>query len=784
MTVTLFSKTKWTYLLAAFVGLVVIGSVMHTGNVFAADARNFNAGRIIDDSIFTNYNSMSVQDIQNFLNSKVTCDSYGKKTSELGGGTRAQWMSANGNSAPYRCVTDYAENVATGQNNYGKTTNPAGSISAAQIIYNYSQQFKINPQVIIVTLQKENGLITDEWPTPRQFTQAMGFGCPDNLAPGAPACDPTYGSFSAQVYQAARHFRGFFDNQAGWYIPFNTGNNQIMWNVASTNCGSGTVNIENRATVALYSYTPYQPNQAAKNAQYGRGDGCSAYGNRNFYLYFTDWFGPTLINSNFLRTVDNGTLYLLAKGVKYPVPNMDVYNALYPLGGVGYVSQSLLDSLTTGPTLGRVIRSSTGTVYFYDAGIKLPFGSCTLVANYGSTCGQSILLEDYQINQLYSGPGMTNLYQTNLGKTFYVDGTKREVYDAQSLKQAGINGAANSLTESAIDNLSYGAPIIRDDVIVKDRDTGQMYLSQSGALSKITFDISDTSLVQLTSLSLDDSSVVKVTKAADITAPLFKSSTGQLYVLTRAGKVQVTNAQDWGGEFSMISDGTLSQITTVSTLQPPYIVKSEDSGTVYVLDKSTKRAFLGWNDLVTVSNTQNPNITVLPKSVVEGIPNGINILSPGSLVKSANNTSVYMINGLNNKVLLNSFDPAQELGINGFSIAQDSDIAGYTTSPSSLSAAVICGGVKKIAIGGALYDATIDTVSYVTLDAINCTKLQQKGTSPLYMLAPDGTIYKLENGLKRPIGGYQTYLSLGGNQSNTIKISNYILSYLKDGQRL
>jgi hypothetical protein len=33
--------------------------------------------------------------------------------------------------------------------------------------------------------------------------------------------------------------------------------------------------------------------QAAINAGYGSGDGCSAYGNRNFWLYYTDWFGST-----------------------------------------------------------------------------------------------------------------------------------------------------------------------------------------------------------------------------------------------------------------------------------------------------------------------------------------------------------------------------------------------------------------------------------------------------------------------------------------------------------
>ncbi len=281
--------------------VIIFASIAFTGIVatdsYAADARSFNAGRIIDDVIFTNSDSMTVQDIQNFLNSKVSCDTWGSKRSELGGGTRAQWMNARGIYAPFRCTTDYRENPATGQNNYGKNEAPAGSISAAEIIYNYSRQFRINPQVILATLQKENGMITDEWPTPKQFSEAMGFGCPDNVAPGAPACNPQYGSFSAQVYQAARHFRGYIDNGPGWWIPFNTGWNSIAWS-PNASCGRGNVYIENRATVALYSYTPYQPNQAAKNAQYGTGDGCSAYGNRNFYLYFTDWFGSTYTSVN------------------------------------------------------------------------------------------------------------------------------------------------------------------------------------------------------------------------------------------------------------------------------------------------------------------------------------------------------------------------------------------------------------------------------------------------------------------------------------------------------
>src|SRR5699024_7487348 len=68
--------------------------------------------------------------------------------------------------------------------------------------------------------------------------------------------------------------------------------NTILGNPNSA-CGTSQVYIENWATAALYIYTPYRPNQAALNAQWGVGDAWSTYGNRNFYLFFQEWFGST-----------------------------------------------------------------------------------------------------------------------------------------------------------------------------------------------------------------------------------------------------------------------------------------------------------------------------------------------------------------------------------------------------------------------------------------------------------------------------------------------------------
>jgi len=257
-----------TILVIATIGL----GILFTKNSKATAITGFEPGRIIDDVIFTNNTSMTTSQIQTFLNSKVpTCDTWGNQTSEFGGGTRRQWAEARGYTAPFTCLKDYQEN--------GK--------SSAQIIKEASDRYQINPQVIIVLLQKEQALVTDTWPISTQYKTATGYGCP-NTAP----CNTQYYGLTNQINWASTMYRAILNGSSNWYTPYILGENYIRWN-PNASCGGSNVNIQNRSTQALYNYTPYQPNQSALNAGYGLGDSCGSYGNRNFYIYFRDWFGAT-----------------------------------------------------------------------------------------------------------------------------------------------------------------------------------------------------------------------------------------------------------------------------------------------------------------------------------------------------------------------------------------------------------------------------------------------------------------------------------------------------------
>ncbi len=237
----------------------------------------FKPGNIISDAVMANYNSMSLADIQHFLTSKNPCKntnySYYQQLSAASPNVKWHW--------------DNGHFVCLSEERFGDNDNEIGTgQSAAEIIYEAAQDYRINPQVLLVLLEKETSLITDPIPNDYNYRRATGYGCPDTAA-----CSSKYYGFKNQIRNAAWLFRYTLDNGYSGY-PEKTRGVRVGYHPNAA-CGSTEVYIENRATAALYRYTPYQPNAASLAAGYGTGDACSSYGNRNFYLYFNNWFGST-----------------------------------------------------------------------------------------------------------------------------------------------------------------------------------------------------------------------------------------------------------------------------------------------------------------------------------------------------------------------------------------------------------------------------------------------------------------------------------------------------------
>lgn len=275
--------------LCLFVGAITALTNQPSSAAISAD--DWRAGNIIDDTIFYDGDAMSVNDIQQFLNSLVpTCDTWGTKPHEtISGKTRAQVGTEYGNPPPYICMKDYYENPSTKETNFNPTAAiPSGALSAAQIIYNASKEFNINPKVLLVTIKKEaaNNLIQDDWPWVGQYRSALGFGCPDTAA-----CDSQYYGFYNQVRNSARQFRLYADYPNSYRRK--AGSTYAIQYHPNGSCASPDVYLQNQATAGLYNFTPYQPNSAALKNMPGTGDSCSSYGNRNFWYIWNSWFGST-----------------------------------------------------------------------------------------------------------------------------------------------------------------------------------------------------------------------------------------------------------------------------------------------------------------------------------------------------------------------------------------------------------------------------------------------------------------------------------------------------------
>jgi len=253
--------------------LVATGLVSSVTSAQALSGADFDPGYIISDQVFFNGGAMNEGQVQQFLDAQI------------GSCTNSNCMNVK--------RTDTASRA--GDAMCGPYQG-AASEPVARIIVKVGAACGINPQVLLVTLQKEQGLISGSaarGPSDARVERAMGYACPDTANGG---CDPTYAGVYNQIYRAAWQFKRYA-NPAGtsnYFQQYAPGANRAIQYNPNAACGSQTVFVRNQATANLYYYTPYTPNAAALANLNGTGDGCSAYGNRNFWVYFNSWFGsPT-----------------------------------------------------------------------------------------------------------------------------------------------------------------------------------------------------------------------------------------------------------------------------------------------------------------------------------------------------------------------------------------------------------------------------------------------------------------------------------------------------------
>jgi LysM repeat protein len=392
----------WSMLLIAAISAVgVVALESESTPAEAANAAWFNPGQIISDSAFYAPGTMSAADIQRFLNGKVAV-------------CRAD-PTRPGCLKDYRLSTPAVAGVAGRCASLPAKTN----ISAAELIYDVSIACGISPKVLLVKLQKEQGLVTSTNPSPRAYEFALGMDCPDTPS----GCSAASAGFFWQLYKGAGQLN-WYSNPAGsftWLRPGATISRPYQAN--NPGCGAQSFVLENRATAALYYYTPYVPNQTALGNLYGVGDVCSAYGNRNFFRDYTDWFGST-IGGSFLMKGDGPDVFMIVDETKYRIPSPELLTSLAPLGPLATVPNAHLDRFTTIGDMNALGRNAVdGSYFFIHNGSRLPFANCDEVAAWGLNCANAITMTGSQVSALVAGEAMSAL----VGRFVLENGNLRDV---------------------------------------------------------------------------------------------------------------------------------------------------------------------------------------------------------------------------------------------------------------------------------------------------------------------------------------------------------------------
>lgn len=618
-TKTILRRLTLALMLAVFVatlGLTMLNPKQQ--QAAALSGSDWKAGRIIDDVVFNYPGSMSISQIQQFLDAKVpTCDRWG--TGSYGGTTRRAYGEARGITFPLTCLKDYNENTTTKENNLEGRPTPAGAKSAAHIIWEAGQTYNVNPQVLLVLLQKEQSLIFDDWPWPRQFRSATGYGCPDT----AP-CDAEFYGFYNQVSNAAKQFRRYANNPNDY--NFAPGGNYIQYNPNAA-CGGGGVYVENQATASLYNYTPYQPNAAALNNLYGSGDGCSAYGNRNFWRMYNDWFGSTTIFDPFgwsvIRTANDGRQFLVVGNTKRWIPSGDIFNdwklSAKPLE---IVSQQYFDSIPTLPQLDRL--GFYNNQYFYVAGgKKYNLSNDALLRAWGQYNVRHLAVPAYIPLSSVPDGGEAPFFASNGSETSrVVDGVRYAINasDADRWRANPIN----------IGTAAYHAIPQAGSVDYRINIEGTKFIVDNGRAINIT------NPSVLRDFGQSEATFVPMPAAVlNIMAPytgkqLIRSAGSPLwYQLINGQKYYVpngANAAAWGvtGEPITLSD-KLSAAYSNSGISVPVVVREAESGKIFLLD-GAKHETTG----AMLNAVQSPSKTIpsLPSAALSGLVTGQAVSSP------------------------------------------------------------------------------------------------------------------------------------------------------------
>ncbi len=510
--------------LVAIITLIFILAVPM--RVFAAQDIDpkFNPSKLIDDRVFSDTKTFGGPDgIQKFLASK---------------------NSILANTNPDFLAKLKEPNIKLLKESLDDPHPNAGHLrSAAELIWDAAQSSGMNPQVIIVTLNKEQSLITGRQSDSAEQIQraldfAMGFDCPDSSG-----CGSLFPGFYFQLF-------GNLDNEGNRYLgatkslmkSFNTPSGRgpavngspahIGDTITLDNTLGGyngvqsqqTITLSNAATAALYRYTPHVFN-----------------GNYNFWKFFQAWFrypNGTLLKSK-------KTTYVIQNGEKQLVTAFVAQSRGLNLNSAISVSKGELESYTTGKLYGpadNTIISVDGKLYVFLDNIKHP-ASAFVITQRGLNPANAITVKSADAKLFEDGSQLTPSEGTVLkGQSsegiYLVQGGMLKLFTPFTFAQRKAAGQVQTIPDAELDSYpKQGFVVPLDGTVLKAQGSGTVYLMQDGVKRPLTAELFKNRGLTFAGIVILEDAAVTAIPTGDFATPKDNTyfTTGKDFYLYREG---------------------------------------------------------------------------------------------------------------------------------------------------------------------------------------------------------------------------------------------------------
>jgi len=438
----------------------------------------FNPNKLVDDGVFSDTQTFTgPEGIQKFLESKgsILADTSSAFLAKL--------------KEPNISILKQALN--------DPHPNSTHLRSAAELIWDAAQETGLNPQVILVTLNKEQSLVTGHQgdsadQVQRALDFAMGFDCPDssgcgNLFPGF--YFQLFGNLDAsgnRYLGSAASLMKSFNTPGGRGPAVNGSAAKVGDTIVLSNTLGGyngvqaqqSVYLSNAATAALYRYTPHVFN-----------------GNYNFWKFFNAWF--RFPNGTLLKGRDR-KVYIIQNGEKMQLPAFVAQARGLNLAGAQSVTQAELDSYPTddkpyGPADNTII-SVDGKLYVFLDNVKHP-ASAFVIGQRGLNATNAITVSSSDASIFADGSQLTPADGTVLkgdasAAIYLIQAGSLQLFSPFTFAQHKAAAQVKIMPQAELDTYpknGFVPPL--DGTLIKSTASPAVYLVQQGAKHPLTAEL-------------------------------------------------------------------------------------------------------------------------------------------------------------------------------------------------------------------------------------------------------------------------------------------------------